>query len=70
MRRVHPPFRFAEVTLQRLPQLRAAHLRFDHDLLRSRAGRRRDLLDPDIFLAVVANRFHVSPLSLPRRSLR
>src|SRR5205814_1553619 len=39
----------------------AAHLRFDHDLLRSWTRRRLDLLDPNILLAVITNRFHCPP---------
>src|SRR5262249_23675691 len=45
-----------------------AHLRFDDDLLRTWTRRRRDLLDADIFLAIIANRFHVSLPSLSRRA--
>ena len=69
MMRMHRGDDWAGSVFMKVGAADAAHLRLDHDLLRSRTRRRGDLLDPDILLAVIANRFHVSLLRFLARSL-
>src|SRR5260221_9316132 len=67
MMRVHRGDDRAGGVFMKIGSADAADLGFHDDLPRPEAGRLLDLFHADIFLAVIANCFHVSLPSLPRR---